>query len=118
MKNNIYRFFNDHPQQTSSPQSYLNHGIFAIWNSFNLIISGFAGIIHGFIPRIFPFYTSSVVIQSFHKLLKSGRHNNEILVLLGEEFQNEKILVIKSDNRAPNSLSVKNIQLTIKLEEI
>ena len=121
MKNiiyNLFNLFNDHPLETRSPQSYVRHGIFAINNSFRLIISGFAGIIHGFIPNLFPFYTSSIVIQSFQKLLKSGRHDNEVLSLFKEELANDRVLVIKPDNKAPKCLSVKNLQLTIKLEEI
>ena len=118
MTNIIYNLFNDHPQQTRTPQSYVRHGLFAISNSFRLIISGFAGIVHGFIPNLFPFYTSGIVIQSFQKLLKSGRHDNEILSLFRQELKNDRVIIIKSDNRAPNCISVKNIQLTIKLEEI
>ena len=121
MKYMIYNMnnqFTDHPQQTRSPQTYVKHGMFAIINSFRLIVAGFAGVIHGFIPSVFPFYTSGVVIQSFQKLLKSGRHDNEVLSLFRENLANEQVLVIKSDNKAPNCLSVKNLQLTIKLEEI
>ena len=112
----ISNIFTEHPRQTQNPQSYCKHGIFAIYNSFWLLTGGFAGIIHGIYPRLFPFYTSRLVIQSFKKVLESGRHNNEILYYLKDEL-NEKI-IIKSDPKAPDNERVKNIQITINVNEI
>ena len=71
----ILKHFTKHPNSTSNPQSYCKHGIFAICNSFNLILAGSIGIIHGIFPFIFPFYTSSIIIESFKIILES---NNEI----------------------------------------
>ena len=117
------KHFTKHPNSTSNPQSYCKHGIFAICNSFNLILAGSIGIIHGIFPFIFPFYTSSIVIESFKKILESNRHNNEVLQILGRgilnnELNYEKNFIIKHDNKAPKYNKVKNIQITIKVEEI
>ena len=117
------KHFTKHPNSTSNPQSYCKHGIFTIYNSFNLILAGGIGIIHGVFPFIFQFYTSSVVIKSFKKILESNRHNNEVLHILGEgisidKLNYEKNFTIKYDNKAPKYNKVKNIQITIKVEEI
>jgi hypothetical protein len=113
----VINIFTKHPRQTQNPQSYCKHGIFAICNSLNLIIGGLAGIIHGICPKLFPFYTSMIVIQSFKKVIKSGRHNNEILYYLNEDMKDKKI-IIKSDPKAPDNERVKNIQITISINEI
>ena len=117
------KHFTEHPNSTSNPQSYCKHGIFAIYNSFTLIIAGSVGIIHGIFPFLFPFYTSSIVIQSFKKILESNRHNNEVLQILGggisiDKLNYEKNFTIKHDTKAPKYKRVKNIQITIKVEEI
>ena len=113
----VLRIFTDHPNQTRSPQSYCKHGIFAIYNSSILIISGCIGIIHGLIPRFFPFYTSSVVVQSFQKLVRSGRHDNEILIYFKDE--GTRNIIIRPDHKSPNfSDDIKNMQLTLKIETV
>ena len=110
----VFNIFTEHPNQTKNPQSYCKHGLFAIINSFHLIVGGFAGIIHGLCPKLFPFYTSSLVIKSFKKVIDSERHNNEILHLL----KDKKDIIIRSDPKAPDNDKVKNIQITIKIEQI
>ena len=105
--------FTEHPQQTRSPQSYLKHGTFAIYNSLILIIAGSAGIIHGIIPKLFPFYTSTTVIHSFQKILTSGRHDNEILNLFKHD---NKSFIIYPDSKSPNYNNVQNLQLTITIK--
>lgn len=79
--------FTDHPSQTENPQTYWQHGIFAIANSVKLIWAGIAGIIHGIFPWMFPFYTSTMVIKSFKKLVESKRHKEELRRELGENFK-------------------------------
>jgi hypothetical protein len=77
-------WFVDHPAETENPQTYWQHGAFAAWNSIKLIWAGLAGVAHAIFPPAFPFYTSTKVIQSFGKLVKSKRHKNELLREFGE----------------------------------
>jgi len=115
--NRFLKHFTDHPNQTRSPQSYCKHGAFAIYNSGRLIIAGFAGIIHGIFPFLFPFYTSNVVVQSFQKMLQSGRHDNDIL----SNFKTEKkqYIIIRPDHKSPNNLDdIRKLQLTLRIETV
>ena len=107
----ILKHFTNHPHQTKKPQSYCKHATFAIYNSFHLIFAGFIGIIHGVFPFCFPFYTSSIIIHSFQKLLESERHNNEVLMCL----KDKKVYIIQSDHKAPNHKEVKNLQIIIQV---
>lgn len=61
-----------------SPQSYTDHCRFACINSAILIYGGVIGVIHGFLPFLFKFQTSSIVIKSMCKLIDSGRHKKEL----------------------------------------
>lgn len=79
--------FTDHPGQTENPQTYWQHGKFAIANSCKLIWAGIAGVIHGVFPWWFPFYTSTMVIKSFKKLVESKRHKDELKRELGPDFK-------------------------------
>ena len=115
---NIFDHFNDHPNQTKNPQSYCKHAYFAIYNSFYLMFAGFIGMFHGVFPFCFPFYTSTVVVQSFKKLLESQRHNNEVHEVLRGGVNDEKVFVIRSDNKAPKEEGVKNLQITIQVSNI
>ena len=118
----VLKYFTDHPKQTRSPQSYCKHGGFAIYNSSMLIIAGFAGIIHGIFPFFFPFYTSGIVVRSFQKLLKSGRHDNEILIhfkdLINKDGKTHSIIV-KPDHQSPNNVDdIQKLQFTLKIETV
>ena len=62
--------FTDHPNATEKPQSYWEHGKFAFINSIGLIYAGILGVIHAFLPFLFPFKTSTLVIKAFKKHLK------------------------------------------------
>ena len=116
--NRMLKYFTNHPQQTKNPQSYCKHSMFAIYNSFHLIFAGLIGVIHGIFPFCFPFYTSSVVIRSFQKLLESERHNNEVLTLFQNGIKNKKVYVIQNDIKAPRHENVKDIQITIQINTI
>ena len=117
MQNLILKFFNNHPNQTKNPQTYSKHAAFAIYNSFYLIVAGFIGIIHWFFPFLFPFYTSSIVIKSFKKLVESDRHNNEVLNYMRFGIKNKKIYELKPDSKAPQFDTVKDIQIIFKIDE-
>ena len=65
-------------------QTYLEHAIFAISASSILLLAAIKGVIHGLLPFLFPFSTSSTVIKSFVLLIKSGRHKPELKAILGE----------------------------------
>ena len=70
--------FTDHPRDTENPQTYWQHGLFAFINSVILIFAGILGIIHAFLPFLFPFRTSTILIKSFKKLVDSQRHKEEL----------------------------------------
>lgn len=89
-------WFVNHPADTANPQTYWQHGAFAIWNSMKLIWAGLAGVIHGIFPPAFPFYTSTRIIQSFKKLVISRRHVDELKREFGDDhvfLENDHILV-------------------------
>ncbi len=82
------KLFNEHPNSTLNKLTYFQHARFSIYNSFILIISGIIGVIHGVFPFLFPFYTSTTVINSFINIVKSRRHNNEILYNFNKYLNN------------------------------
>ena len=85
----IYRVFLEHPHSTDNPQSYFKHGLFSTVNSAIGLWYMIAEIIHGFVPYVFPFNTSSYLIRSFKKLVLSRRHTEELRKLLDKEFFKE-----------------------------
>lgn len=86
MLEKIKKLFTEHAADTENPQTYWQHGAFAIWNSLRLIWAGIAGVIHGIFPWWFKFYTSTAVIKSFKKLVESRRHKDELEKELGKDF--------------------------------
>tara|TARA_B100001094_G_scaffold209341_1_gene203270 strand:+ start:1518 stop:1889 length:372 start_codon:yes stop_codon:yes gene_type:complete len=116
--NSIINYFSNHPNQTKNPQSYCKHAGFAVYNSFQLVIAGFIGMFHGIFPFCFPFYTSTVVVQSFKGLIESERHNNEVLDILRGGIKDKKIYEVEHDNKAPGHNNVKNLRITIKVDTI
>jgi hypothetical protein len=90
----LTKYFTRHPGETDVPQTYIEHGKFAIYNSSRLLMASFAGIVHGIFPEFFKFYTSSAIIISCKKLVDSGRHVNEFnKIMLG--YINPKYLEAK-----------------------
>jgi len=85
----IYKVFLEHPYDTDNPQSYWKHGLFSVYNSALGLWYMIAGIIHGFIPYLFPFNTSSYLIHSFKKIVLSKRHKKELQEILDKEFFKE-----------------------------
>ena len=73
-----YSLFLEHPKSTNNPQGYLTHGIFSVVSSAKGLVYMIAGIIHGVFPCVFPFATSSRIIKTFIKLVKSERHKKEL----------------------------------------
>lgn len=68
----------DHPRTTGFPQTYFAHGRVACTSGVKMIWYGLLGVVHGVFPFVFPFRTSTFLIQSFVKLRDSGRHADEI----------------------------------------
>ena len=88
---NLIKISKDHLNNSgASPQTYSEHAIFAIANSSILIVAGIKGVIHGVLPFLFPFSTSSTVIKSFKKLIDSGRHRQELKALIPEDYVYKK----------------------------
>ena len=69
-----------------NPQSYYSHCIFSIKNSSILILGGVLGVIHGLFPFLFQFNTSTIVVQSFKKLVDSNRHKKELQDIMPEGY--------------------------------
>jgi len=90
----LIKYFTRHPGETDVPQTYLEHGKFAIYNSSRLLMASFAGIAHGIFPEFFKFYTSSAIIISCKKLIDSGHHVNEFNKIM-PEYINPKYLEAK-----------------------
>ncbi len=93
--NIIKKLFTQHSQDTINPQSYWQHGKFAGTNSLILIYYGIQGVIHAFLPFLFPFTTSSAVIRSFKKLVDSKRHIAELNKIIPKGYLIKKHLVSK-----------------------
>ena len=74
----LNKIFFEHSNSTNNPQGYWTHGSFSVGNSIKGMFAMIAGIIHGIIPILFPFTTSSWIIRSFVKLVNSDRHIEEI----------------------------------------
>jgi hypothetical protein len=74
--------FLDHPHSTKNPQGYFKHGLFSVANSLLLMFYCVLGVIHGLVPGLFPFSTSSAIIRSFCKLVASERHQEELRNLM------------------------------------
>ena len=75
----LHDLFIEHPNSTENPQGYWAHCFFSITNSVTLIWFCLLGIVHSFFPFIFKFNTSSAIIRSFKKLVKSKRHGPELV---------------------------------------
>ena len=102
----IKGWFVDHPSETENPQTYWKHGLFAGMNSLKLIWGGIAGVCHAIFPPLFPFYTSTMLIRSFKKLVNSKRHIDELNRELGEN--NVRMLRINDVNQ---------LTITIKMSD-
>ena len=74
--------FLEHPHRTKNPQTYWEHGAFSVGNSLLLMFFCLLGIVHGLVPRLFPFSTSGAIIRSFCKLVASERHDEEFQTLI------------------------------------
>jgi len=74
----IIKFFTEHPNSTENPQGYWVHCLFSLTNSVVLMWFCLLGVVHSFFPFVFKFSTSSAIIRSFKKLVKSKRHGPEL----------------------------------------
>jgi len=80
-----FKMFIEHPKSGNNPQGYCEHCSFSTWNSSKLIFFGLLGIIHGILPCVFTFSTSSSVIRSFRALVLSRRHGEELRKYISKE---------------------------------
>jgi|TARA_R110002074_G_scaffold101082_2_gene218233 hypothetical protein len=97
-----HKLFIEHPRSTVNPQGYWGHFLFGAVNSIRGLWYMFVGIIHGFVPYLFPFSTSSFIIRSFKKLVESRRHRDELQQILDFEFirqLDEELLAKKKKKR-------------------
>ena len=72
------RFMTDHLRhdRPERPQSYFEHGFFAMKHSLWLIIAGVAGVVHAMFPWWLKFYTAEQVIRIYCAVASSGRHDD------------------------------------------
>lgn len=63
----------DRPER---PQSYLEHGRFAMKHSSALILAGLAGVAHAAFPWWFKFYSAEQVVKIYKAIETSGRHED------------------------------------------
>ena len=75
----LHKLFTEHPNSTENPQGYWAHCLFSLTNSVILMWFCLLGIVHSFFPFVFKFSTSSAIIRSFKKLVKSNRHGPEMV---------------------------------------
>ncbi len=69
-------FMTDHIRGTDRPQTYIQHGKFAMFYSVRLIVAGIVGIVHAIFPWWFKFYTAEQIIKSYVGVSQSGRHDD------------------------------------------
>lgn len=71
-------FMTDHllHDRPEKPQSYWQHGRFAMKHSLTLLVASVAGVIHAIFPWWFKFYTAERVIRVFKEIEASGRHED------------------------------------------
>lgn len=69
-------FMTDHllHERPERPQSYFQHGRFAMKHSLTLLVAGAAGVVHAIFPWWFKFYTAEKVVQVYTQIDRSGRH--------------------------------------------
>ena len=82
----MFKAFTRHLRETENPQTYGQHFRIAFFNSLNVFWAGFQGIIHAFIPPIWPFETSTQIIKSFKILIDTKRHKAELRKHLGDGY--------------------------------
>ena len=74
----FYKIFLEHPLSTNNPQGYWCHGFFSVFNSLKGVWYMTLDIVHGLLPILFPFATSSFLIRTFAKLVQENRHQEEM----------------------------------------
>ncbi|MDP3645642.1 MAG: DUF6356 family protein [bacterium] len=81
-------FSTPHTRDTAKPQTYGEHWRVAFFYSVKMIWYGLGGIAHAFFPEIkcLQFSTSTFLFRAFKGLSMSGRHDDEIRVIMGEEM--------------------------------
>ena len=71
----IDRLRHDRP---GHPQTYREHGRFAMKHSCWLVAAGLAGMIHAICPWWFKFYTAEQVVRIYGVIARCGRHDELI----------------------------------------
>ena len=72
----MFEFLTDHLRndRPEEPQTYLEHGKFAVYHSSWLIWAGLVGLIHAVFPWWYKFYTAEQVIRIYWRLVNGDRH--------------------------------------------
>ncbi len=65
-----------HRERPEQPQTFVQHGAFAMKHSLWLIVAGLAGVVHAVFPWWFKFYTAEQVVRIYCRVAKSGRHGD------------------------------------------
>jgi len=76
-----------HTRFAAHPQTYWLHAWIAIKYSTILAFGAMCGLIHGILPWLFPFTTSTIIFKSARALMMmSARHDDEVRTIFGSEF--------------------------------
>ena len=70
--------FTEHPSEQQSPQTYWEHGLFAIKYSTKGLIAGLSGYVHAVFPFLLPDTAANTFIEVYIAIEESGRHDKEI----------------------------------------
>ena len=92
------KLFLEHPNDTDNQQGYFAHGKFSIVNSLKGMIAMLAGIVHGVVPILFTFTTSSWIIRSFVNLVNSDRHRDEMKIYISKDLIKKLTIQSKNDD--------------------
>jgi hypothetical protein len=84
-----HKMFIEHPNSTDNPQGYWAHCSFGLTNSITLLFFCLLGIIHGILPCVFKFSTSSAIIRSFSALVEAQRHKEEMTKYISKDVLEE-----------------------------
>ncbi len=81
-------FSTPHTRDTAKPQTYRQHFKVAFYYSLKMIWYALGGIVHAILPEIkcLQFATSTFLFKAVRFLAYSGRHDDEINEVFGEEW--------------------------------
>ena len=74
----MVNIFTEHPSESPAPETYWEHGSFALKNSTKGLIAALCGYVHAVFPFLFPYTASNLYLEIYTAMEESGRHDEEI----------------------------------------